>query len=323
MQAAQLIGVAMQRQQAVADQVYGGLVAGTEQQDDVGRQLLIGELAALFLGLNQLRRQVVTGLAAAQLEQGAKILGRGEVAGAGGVDLLPRERHWIEQPPARACAHEEQLVLLLGDAQHLADHDHRQPVGKVGDQVHSALRCDAVDRLIDDLLDAWTHLIDPARRESLHHEAAQARVVGRIELQHPVPHAAVDRLLHHLRPEAPRHATHEILAEPLVAYCEADVGMPACHEEAQRRLVHRVLRAQAVVVGVGVGDHRRRHRIEERLRLGGLKRLIHGAPPSAGTTWAALLPGTLGKVPARANTSHGRPSLHAARRSFHAVGCLI
>ena len=70
----------------------------------------------------------------------------GEIAGVGLVDLGAGQRHGIEQPPAAARAHEEQLVLLLGDAQHLADHGHRQPEGEVGDQVHLALRRDAIER---------------------------------------------------------------------------------------------------------------------------------------------------------------------------------
>ena len=65
----QLVGIAMQRQQAVADQIDGGLMAGAEQQDDVGGQFFIGKLAAVFLGLHQLRGQVVAGILPPQLEQ--------------------------------------------------------------------------------------------------------------------------------------------------------------------------------------------------------------------------------------------------------------
>ena len=98
----QLVGIAMQRQQAVADQVDGGLVAGAEQQDDVGGQLLVGELAAVFLGLHQLRGQVVAGALPPQLEQLLEIHRRHRVAGVALLDLVRRQRHRIEQAPAVA-----------------------------------------------------------------------------------------------------------------------------------------------------------------------------------------------------------------------------
>jgi hypothetical protein len=114
-----------------------------------------------------------------------------------------------------------------------------------------------------------------------HHQPAQARVIGRVLLQHPVAHAAIDRLVHDLRTEAPRHATHEVLAEALVAQDLGDVGVAAGDEEAERRAMHRFDCAQAMEVGVGVGNDLGRKRIEERLPFGGpWQRLVQGAPRS-------------------------------------------
>ena len=59
----------MQRQQAVADQVGRGLVAGAEQQADIGLQLLGRQLVARLLGLHQFGREIVLRLAAAQLAE--------------------------------------------------------------------------------------------------------------------------------------------------------------------------------------------------------------------------------------------------------------
>ena len=143
----ELVGVAGERQEAVADQVDRGLVAGAEQENNVGGQLLVGELAPLLLGLHQLAGQVLAGLAPAQLEQRAEILGLHQAAGVGLVDLGAGQRHGIEQPTAGARAHVEDLVLLLGNAQHLADHRHRQTEGEVGDQVHVPALGDAIERL--------------------------------------------------------------------------------------------------------------------------------------------------------------------------------
>jgi len=47
-------------------------LTGPEQQDDVGGQLLVIELVAVFLGLDQVAGEVVTGIAAAQIRQSLK-----------------------------------------------------------------------------------------------------------------------------------------------------------------------------------------------------------------------------------------------------------
>ena len=78
----------MQCQQAVADQIDRRLMAGAEQQDDVGGQFLVGELAALLLGLHQLRDQVVAGIFPPQLEQLLEIHRRHHAAGVGFLDLF-------------------------------------------------------------------------------------------------------------------------------------------------------------------------------------------------------------------------------------------
>ena len=122
---------------------------------------------------------------------------------------------------------EEQFPVVLRNAEHVADHGHRQPERKIGDQVHMAARLDVIDDAIDNLLNARPHIFDPPRRERPHHEAAQAAVVGRIELQHPVAHAAIDRLFENLWPGAPGHATDKVLAETLVAQDRGDVGVAA------------------------------------------------------------------------------------------------
>src|SRR6185312_6012276 len=102
----------MQCQYTVADQVHRGLMAGAEQQDNVSRKLLVGELAAFFLRLHELTREIVARLASPEFKQTAEILDLGCIAGVGLVDLGPRERNGIEQPPAGACPVEEQLAVF-------------------------------------------------------------------------------------------------------------------------------------------------------------------------------------------------------------------
>ena len=121
----------------------------------------------------------------------------------------------------------EDFPVALRNTEHVADHGHRRPVGKIGDQVHMAARLDVVDNVIDNGLNARPHIFDPLRAERPHHEAAQAAVVGRIELQHPVAHAAIDRFFENLWPGAPGHATDKVLAEALVAQDRGDVSVAA------------------------------------------------------------------------------------------------
>ena len=79
-------------------------MAGAEQQDDIGGQFLVRELAAGFLGLHQVRREVVAGLAPAQLEQPLEVIGRRKIERIVLLDLGGTERRGVEQAPTRARA---------------------------------------------------------------------------------------------------------------------------------------------------------------------------------------------------------------------------
>jgi len=56
--------VLQQREQAVADQVHGGLVARDEEQDAGGEELALGEPVALLLGRDERGQQVGPWMAA-------------------------------------------------------------------------------------------------------------------------------------------------------------------------------------------------------------------------------------------------------------------
>src|SRR5215470_6945512 len=64
----QLLHIAIERQQPIADEIHRGLMPGAEQKDDVGSQLLIRQLAAFLFGLHQLAGEIIAWLAAAQIE---------------------------------------------------------------------------------------------------------------------------------------------------------------------------------------------------------------------------------------------------------------
>jgi hypothetical protein len=184
--------------------------------------------------------KIVARLAPAELKQPLEILGHGQIIGILLFDFGFAERRQVEQTPASARACKDDVPALLRDAQHVADHGHRQPESEVRDEIHPAARFYAIDDLIDDLLNARAHILDAPRSKRADHETAQAAMVGRIELQHPVAHAAIDRFLENLWPGSPGHSADEIFAEAFVAQDLADVSMTARNIESERRQVHRI-----------------------------------------------------------------------------------
>ena len=71
----QLFGVVDQRQQPLGDRVAGGLVAGDREQQEVDVELVLGQRAAVDLGLDQLADDVVAGALAALV---GELLAEGE-----------------------------------------------------------------------------------------------------------------------------------------------------------------------------------------------------------------------------------------------------
>ncbi len=287
-------------------------MTGAEQQDDVGGEFLVGELLTILLGLHQLRGEVVAGLLAAQLEQLMEIHRRHRVAGVALLDFLRRHRYRLEQPSAVARAVIERLTMLLGDAEHIADDRHRQAEREILDQVHPALRNDAVERLVDDVLNARAHVLDPARGERLDDETAQAGMIRRVLLQHPVAHAAHHRFVHDLGTVAADRALDIVLAEPLVAQHEARLGVPARDESAVRIDMHRIEAPHPLVIRIGIADEFGGQWIEKRLAARRLNLLVHGD-----------LVRSLRPVPApwRALVSSSGPHLHGYGHcgSVHAI----
>ena len=265
----------MQRQQAVADQVDRGLMPGAEQQDDIGGQFLVGKLAAVFLGLHQLRRQVVARIFPTQLEQLLEIHLGHRVGGVTLLDLFRRQRHRLEDTSAIARTRIEQLAMFLGDPEHVANDGDRQTECEILDQLHLSLGNEPVERLVDDLLDARAHVLDPARGERLHHQPAQAGMIRRVLLQHREAEAAEYRLLHDVGAIAALGAFGIILAEALVAHHQAGLGVTARDIHAERRQVHRIGVAQPRVMRIGIANELRRQGIEQGRAGRSLNMLVH------------------------------------------------
>ena len=170
-------------------------------------------------------------------------------------------------------------AMILGDAQHVADHDHRQAMGEVAHDVHLALGNHAIELLVDDLPDARPHVGDAAGGEGLGDQAAQPRMVGRILHQHGAGEAGDRRLVHAVGAAvAALHVAHEILAEALVAQGESHVLVARDQPEALRRLEDGRRLAQAAIERIGVGDEGRIERIELERRAvhHGRGHVVHG-----------------------------------------------
>ena len=78
----------------------------------------------------------------------------------------------------------EQVAVLDGHAEELADDRHRERVAEAGDDVHPAVGADPVEDVVDDPLDARPETLDDLGREGLAHQVPQPGVVGRVHEQH-------------------------------------------------------------------------------------------------------------------------------------------
>ncbi len=238
------------------------------------------ELVARLLRPHQLGREVVPGLAAAQLAELVEIDARHLGVAVGLVELLAAHRHRLEDAAVDVAAGQERRAVLFGNAQHVADHDHRQAVGEVAHDVHAAAVDHPVELGVDQRLDARPHVGDAAGGEGLGHQSAQARMVGRVEHQHGAAEAGDGGLLHAGQiAVAAFEGAHEILAEPLVAQRKSHVVVARDQPQALRRLEDRRRFAKPAIEWIGIGDEGRVERIElERRSIErGRGHIVHGA----------------------------------------------
>ena len=153
------------------------------------------------------------------------------------------------------------MVVGLGDAEHLRDHRDGQRLRDRRQEVELAGALHAVDERIDDALDAGAEPLHERRREGLRHQAAHARVVGRLHVEDPVADQVPERLVPLGVGRVPHLLVARLMqvraAEPAVAQQRVHVGV-ACDEPVVGALVvrDRPVPAELLVDGVGVGDER-------------------------------------------------------------------
>ena len=252
-------------EEAVADQVGRGLVAGEEQQDRRADHLVRRQRILLVARQHQPAQHVAGRLGGARLDQTAEIAGHQARAFLGAPVLVAGDLRGADEQRdvIRPCLDPPQVVAR--HAQHVHDHAGGQRIGEVGDEVDRLAACGlrrhAVEQLRDDALDVGAQALDRGRREDPGEQAAQARMVGRILEHHPVIEIArqvldAAALIFGIGLEERRQAVGGDLVvverdAPHVVVARDD---PRLH---RRRPVHRILLAQPREfrerIGIGLG----------------------------------------------------------------------
>ena len=197
------------------------------------------------------------------------------------VEVQRRERR-LEPERERVRPVAQLVAVAVGHAEHVGDHLERQREREVGDHLHRvAARDDGVERGVDELLHARRELLDRARREHLLHDPADARVIGRIDVEHAAG-APLGPLTEHLLPQlgAWVRALDRVVLDAELGVTEEPEAVVVAeqHPGPERALLHRVLLEQEPVLGVRVLGEAGLERVEagQRVRIcrGGPCRLI-------------------------------------------------
>ena len=148
-----LVGVLLERDDAVGQQVHRRLVAGEDHQDDVGDDLLVAEGVGALARLQHARDQVVLRPRAAggehraqeRLELLHRALGVGEPVVVVTAD---------EDDAAQVVGPQLDPVARLGrDAEVLGDHDHRQVERELTQEVDLVAAAQRRQQLLDEVTD--------------------------------------------------------------------------------------------------------------------------------------------------------------------------
>jgi hypothetical protein len=165
-------------QQAVGQEVGGGLVAG-EEEDSADRQhLLVGEEVTPLLGLHEGGDEVVPGVPTAVVDQGLKVLQElleallGTLPAVGLVGPDEEDAGGLVRPLLHL------LPVLHGDTHVLRDNDDGQGEGEVPDELHMAPGLDPGQQGVDDLADPGPQPLHTEGGEGLVDQHAHPGVVG-------------------------------------------------------------------------------------------------------------------------------------------------
>ena len=138
-----------QRQRAVADQIGGGFVSGHQQQQAGVEQFAEGKRVSFFLGLHQRRDQILPRRAPPHLHHLHEI----------GLESLPTLHVLRHARFVLAGSHDvdhvigpalEVIPAFRINPQHLGDHDHRQRIGEVLNEVEGPFVNYGIQQLVRD-----------------------------------------------------------------------------------------------------------------------------------------------------------------------------
>ncbi|MEZ5137741.1 MAG: hypothetical protein R2711_02860 [Acidimicrobiales bacterium] len=167
--------------EGVGDQVAGGLVAGHAEQDEEHVELVLAQAVAVDLGVHERRHDVVAGARPAVLDERVAVgvdLGRRHLAVlVGGAEVLVLHADEAVAPV------EDQVPVLVGHADHLADHLERQLGRHLLHELDLLAPGQAVEDALGLLVDVLDQAADHARREPGAHEPPVAAVLGRVHVE--------------------------------------------------------------------------------------------------------------------------------------------
>ena len=254
----------------LGEQPHGRLLAGREQVgrdahdvDDLGRRA-VGER-----GRRQAGEHVGAGFPAAVLDVGRELL----------VEELERAVHHrvvagaADRAATAAAARErgaEHLVIALGHAEQVGDHEHGERAGVLGDELALAVGDELVELTVRQAPHELLVLLQALRRDQAHEQRSLRGVVRRIERRELVAHrqlvaVLVDERAHVVafegHREAGKRSGHRVARREgrrVVVDRDRFLVSGHHHDALVRLAVHRALPAQVLEVRIGVGDRLRR-----------------------------------------------------------------
>ena len=182
-----LVGVLGEKGETPRDGVAARLVAGGAQQHEEALEFLTGQLVAVDLGVDEGVGEVVGVLALGMIGDLVHQPGQGRTGAEKRLERVLPFGHELGVPLAQDDVRhvEDELVLALGDAHHVADDLHRQPRGTGRHEVAArALLAEPLDDLLGRHLDVLHVPLQHPRGEPGRHQFAQAGVAGVVHRDH-------------------------------------------------------------------------------------------------------------------------------------------
>ena len=175
--------------------------------------------------------------------------------------------------------------MVGGQIEQIADHLERHGEGELVDQFHLAALGGPVEHIVDQLLHPRPQPLDGGGGEALAHQAAQAGVVGWVEVEDGLGDlTSFEAFVEALATGPPdridrrRGVGLDVAGELGAAQGTGHIVVAGEHRESERRHVHRVVLAQRCVERVRVGPECRVEGVEDRFGHGSLMRSDEAGP---------------------------------------------